>query len=124
MTGEDDCLRTALTAAAASEFEVARTAKAVPGRCLPAETARSGTFVRRFGGASDGMSGTVRARGAGELGRITGLDFLLFVAGTRPTEAERVIAGAAAGVVAARRIGVDGRVAAALELEFEVLEGA
>lgn len=54
--------------------------EAIPGRDLPADSGRSGSFVLRFGGVSFGKSGIssgrtgARGRGLGELGRDDGAD--------------------------------------------------
>lgn len=126
-----DSLRFELAGTAASEFELARTVSAIPGRVLPAESGRSGSFVLRLGGASSEKSGRsigrtgARARTPGVLGRDAGPRLRPFVAGTRPTEGERPVTRAGAGA-GARRVGVDGREVerATEEFEFEFeLEG-
>jgi hypothetical protein len=61
-------------------FEFDLIPEAIPGRDLPADTARSGSFVLRFGGVSLGKSGIssgrtgARGRGPGELGRDDGAE--------------------------------------------------
>uniref|UniRef100_J3M872 Uncharacterized protein n=1 Tax=Oryza brachyantha TaxID=4533 RepID=J3M872_ORYBR len=103
----------------------------MPGRDLPADNGRSGSFVLRFGGVSFGKSGIssgrtgARGRGLGEPGRDDGADegaefrppfaagrliddVKLLMLELRPTEGERPIFGADERI-AGWRVGVDER---------------
>lgn len=126
-----DTFFTGAEAADGSVFEVDLTPKAMPGRDLPADSGRSGSFVLRFGGVSFGKSGIssgrtgARGRGPGELGRDDGADegaefrppfaagrliddVKLLMLELRPTEGERPTAGADERI-AGWRVGVDER---------------
>lgn len=120
-TGEED-LRGGFTGPAVSEF--VRPVTATPGRDLPAETGRSGSVVLKLGGTSRGKSGSTigcgeaRVRGAGELALDAGAELRPFAGWTRPTDDERPVAGAKAGVEF-RRVGVDGREFDRVAVEFK-----
>lgn len=128
-TGEDGLL-IEFVGVGASEFTLDLVANAVPGLVLPTEVGLSGSFVRRFGGASSGKSaGTIGCTGVldlgpGELGLEAGPG-VRTPGGPRPTEEDRDITGVE-GVVA-RRVGVEGREFArdnvGVEFEFTPREG-